>query len=199
MHRFTEPALLITLIAMTTLAAAAGLLMRHGFSARAEPWSGEAFIARHLRRLAIPAGARTSANPIPEAAEVIVEARAHFADHCATCHANNGSGETAIGRSLYPKAPDMREPLTQSLSDGELFYIIHNGIRFTGMPAWGAEDPKSDLDSWKLVHFIRRLPKLTAEEIDEMKNLNPKSVHEIEEENDIKRFLSGEEVQAHHH
>jgi hypothetical protein len=53
------------------------------------------------------------------------------------CHANNGSGETEIGRNLYPKAPDMRQTKTQSLSDGELYYIIRNGVPMTGMPAWG--------------------------------------------------------------
>ena len=51
----------------------------------------------------------------------------------------------------------MRRPETQSLSDGELFYIVHNGIRLTGMPAWGKDPPEKDEDSWKLVHFIRHL------------------------------------------
>jgi len=66
---------------------------------------------------------------------LIAEAKAHFADHCAICHANNGSGNTEIGRNLYPKAPDMRLPQTLNLTDGELYYTIHNGIRLTGMPA----------------------------------------------------------------
>jgi hypothetical protein len=59
------------------------------------------------------------------------EARAHFADHCAICHANNGNGQTPIGRNVYPKAPDLRASDTQTMSDGELFYVIRNGIRFT--------------------------------------------------------------------
>ena len=67
----------------------------------------------------------------------MTDARAHFADHCAICHANDGSGDTPIGRALWPKAPDMRLRETQDLSDGELFWIIENGIRFTGMPALG--------------------------------------------------------------
>ena len=63
---------------------------------------------------------------------MIAEGRDHFADHCATCHANDGSGNTEMGRGLYPKAPDMRLPATQNLSDAELFYIIENGVRLTG-------------------------------------------------------------------
>jgi mono/diheme cytochrome c family protein len=79
-------------------------------------------------------------------AEMREQGRNHWADHCATCHANNGSGETEIGRSLYPKAPDMRGPETQSLSDGELYYIIRNGVRMTGM---------FDYETWMLAAFIR--------------------------------------------
>ncbi len=165
-----------------------------GFSAKAEPHALEVIAARQFRRLAIPIEQRNKPNPIPLTAEVLKEGLAHFADHCATCHANDGSGQTPIGKNVYPKAPDLRLSDTQSLSDGELFFIIHNGIRFTGMPAWGSGDPEKDLDSWRLVHFIRHLPKLTAEEIEEMKTLNPKTKKELEEEAAFERFLKGEEA-----
>ncbi len=169
-------------------------VLRHGFSARDKPSAIEAFIARRVRRLAIPSGARNVRNPISATPEILADARAHFADHCATCHANNGSGATEIGRNFYPPVPDMREGWTQSLTDGELFYIIHNGIRFTGMPAWGPEDPSKDKGSWTLVHFIRHLPKLTAEELTEMKAMNPKSREEIEEEEEREKFLRGDDT-----
>jgi mono/diheme cytochrome c family protein len=113
---------------------------------------------------------------------------AHFADHFATCHGNDGSGKTQIGQNLYPKAPDMRLPDTQNLTDGEIYYIIHNGIRLTGMPAWGG--PGKDDDSWKLVVFIRRLPTLTPKELKEMGQFNPKSDSERAEEQDEERFLN---------
>ena len=131
--------------------------------------------------------------------------KAHFANHCALCHANDGSGRTEIGQNLYPKAPDMRLPGTQQLTDGELFSIIHNGIRLTGMPAWGNADEKADEDSWKLVHFIRRLKDLTPEEIKEMEGMNPKSPAELEEERADRQFLAGEDTPTtpstttHHH
>jgi len=129
--------------------------------------------------------------------EVIAEAMAHFADHCATCHANDGSGDTAIGKGLYPKPTDLRAAGTQDLTDGELFYIIHNGIRLTGMPAFGRSD--EDTDSWKLVHFIRHLPSITSEEVQKMKGMNPKSPQELEEEETMRRFLAGEDVQLPSH
>lgn len=174
-----------------------------GFSAKAEPNALEVLIARQLRQLAIPIENRRLRNPLPLTQELLQEARAHFADHCAGCHANNGSGQTAIGKNVYPKAPDLRLRDTQTMSDGELFFIIQNGIRFTGMPAFGTGDPAKDGGSWQLVHFIRHLPSLTEEELQEMKSLNPKTKKELEEEAMFELFLQGDDAagrtDSHHH
>jgi mono/diheme cytochrome c family protein len=166
---------------------------RTGFSAKAQPSALEIAMARQLRRLAIPGAQRDATNPVPASPAELARARAHFADHCATCHDNDGSGRTPIGRNVYPKAPDLREAATQSLSDGELFFIIHNGIRFTAMPAWGKGKPEEDRDSWGLVHFIRHLPKLTPDELAEMKSLNPTTPTQRTQEQEFERFLLGEE------
>jgi mono/diheme cytochrome c family protein len=194
---------LIMLLIVVGAATALWLFVQHGFSARDQPTALEAFVARRLRHLAVPRSARQATNPVPMTPAVMAEARAHFADHCALCHGNDGSGQTEIGKNLYPKAPDMRQDDTQSLSDGELFYIIHNGIRLTGMPAWGDGSPEDDQESWKLVHFIRHLPKISQEELAEMKTLNPKSPHELEEEQEEQKFLHGEDSPSspaqHHH
>lgn len=176
-----------------------------GFSAKADPHPLEIFVARQVRHLAIPLEQRNKVNPVPVTTEVLTDARAHFADHCATCHANDGSGKTSIGQNVYPKAPDLRLSDTQSMSDGEIFFIIHNGIRFTGMPAFGEGKPEEDLDSWKLVRFIRHLPTLTAAELEEMKGFNPKTKHQLEDEAMKTRFLQGDDSAAsemshgHHH
>jgi mono/diheme cytochrome c family protein len=87
--------------------------------------------------MAVPDSAKALTNPTPDSAEVLADARAHWADHCATCHANNGSGDTEMGKHLYPPALDMRAADTQAMTDGELFYIIQNRVRLTGMPASG--------------------------------------------------------------
>jgi mono/diheme cytochrome c family protein len=185
----------IVLVAFVLAGVAAALfvasVLRDGVSARREPTLAEAFVARRLRHLAIPARARDQLNPLPATPQTIADGRAHFADHCAACHANDGSGDTEIGRGLYPKAPDMRQAQTQSLSDGELFYIIKNGVRFTGMPAWGSDDPASERASWKLVHFIRHLADLIPAELREMQQLNPKSPAEAAEEREERDFLEG--------
>ena len=179
--------LLVSLFVIAIVASAilVMLVMRHGVSARTEPTATEAMIATSMRHFAIPLAARTMRNPIPLSAAAVAEGRDHFADHCANCHGNDGSGNTEMGTSLYPKAPDMRSAGTQKLSDGELFYIIKNGVRLTGMPAWG--DERDDADNWKLVHFIRRLPKISPQEIEQMKKMNPMSAEERENE----EFLKG--------
>lgn len=193
----------LTLLVIVLPLAAAGWFaydnFTAGFAAKdAKPGAIEIFGARLVRRLAIPTAQREARNPVIHTPAILAEARAHFADHCAACHANNGNGDTPIGKNVYPPAPDLRSPDTQGMSDGELFWAIHYGIRFTAMPAWGAGDPSKDLDSWKLVHFIRHLPSLTAAEVEEMRQLNPKSKHHAEDEAAADAFLSGGEAPHRH-
>ena len=179
-------------IALVTLVICVALLFRGGVSARTHPSRAEVALARQLRHWLVPAQAAVRVNPIKATEAVIQRARAHFADHCASCHSNDGSGRTNLGQGLYPRAPDMRLPATQRLSDGELFWIIENGIRLTGMPAWHAAGAEGE--SWGLVHFIRRLPKLTDEEVLEMEAHNPRSPEEWREREEEERFLRGDEV-----
>lgn len=194
----------VALLALIVIAGGVVLMGAHGFSAREQPGALERWIARRARSMALPVAAKAQTYPVVDSPEVLAEARAHWADHCATCHANNGSGDTEMGKHMYPPAPDIREADTQSLSDGELFYIIQNGIRLTGMPAWGSGSHHDIEDSWRLVRFIRHLPKLTAEEEAEMQKLNPKSPDELKEEQEEKEFLNGDQSHEqtpheHHH
>lgn len=170
-------------------AAAAALLLHDGVSASATPTKAEEFLARNARRLATPSNARAMVNPMQPTAENLRDASLHFADHCAICHGNDGSGKTMLGRGMYPKPPEMTLANTQNLSDGELFWIIEHGVRFTGMPAFG-EHGSAD-DSWKLVLFIRHLPQLTPEERMEMERNNPKGPDDRKEEQEENNFLEG--------
>jgi mono/diheme cytochrome c family protein len=195
------------LIVLVLVAVALGVgfliasILHNGLSARATPTAFEAMMARNARRLAIPASARATQNPVPPSADTLRDARLHFADHCATCHTNDGSGDSMIGKGLYPKPPDLRLPETQKLSDGELFWIIENGVRFTGMPAFSS--PGAQDESWKLVRFIRHLPQLSVEERIEMERYNPKGPDELQEEKEENDFLNGAtpapKAESHHH
>jgi mono/diheme cytochrome c family protein len=162
-----------------------------GVSARPEPSRLEAITARTVRSIAIRARVRGITNPVPVSDAVVKEGMEHFADHCAVCHGNDGRGDTEMGRGLYPRAPDMRVAETQNLSDAELFYIIENGVRLTGMPAWSTGTKEGETSSWHLVHFIRHLPKLSEEEIALMESLNPKSPEQVRQDIEAERFLQG--------
>jgi mono/diheme cytochrome c family protein len=173
-------------------------LLSQGIGTKRTPGPLETAVARRLRSYAIPAAARRQRNPVPAARQAIADGMHHFADHCATCHANDGSGHIEVGEGLSPPAPDMRREPTQGLSDGELFYIIENGVRFTGMPAWGTGTPDGEAASWRLVHFIRHLPRLTESEVEQMKALNPRSADEWRDEENIRHFLEGESAAPGH-
>lgn len=186
------------LAALLLAAAVAGAvvfvgMIRNGFSARERPSAVEAYLARRVRHWAVPAKSRRLENPFSGSPEAVAAGRVHFADHCALCHGNDGRGKTEIGQNLYPKAPDMQGSGTQSLSDGEILYIIQNGIRWTGMPAWGRDTAEDDNANWHLVAFIRHLPQITPKELEEMKALNPVSPMEMKEAEEEKQFLEGGE------
>ena len=196
--------ILIVLVLLIGVAIAAGAMILHnGLSARATPTALEAFFAQNAHRLSIPSNARGMHNPMPASEENLNHAREHFADHCSSCHGNDGGGDTMYGKGLYPKPPDLRQSRTQNLSDGELFWIIENGVRFTGMPAFGGA-PGSEDDSWRLVLFIRHLPQLQDQERVDMERMNPKGPDDRDEEKDEQDFLGGAPVQQkapakHHH
>ena len=193
---------LLAVIALFAVGAIyATVLVRRGFSARENPSWIEAFAAGIAKSLAVPAAYRLK-NPYAPTAENVREGEEHFTDHCAICHANDGSGDTLFGKGLYPKPPNMRDADTQNKSDGELYYTIENGVRLSGMPAFGPpsgsisgkDQPTGDAETWKLVLFIRHLPQITSEELEDMKKLNPKTEADRAEEQQEEEFLNGGEA-----
>jgi predicted CXXCH cytochrome family protein len=146
-----------TLIAVVLAGLAGGLLIIRGFRATAEPTAVETFVARTVRDLAIPRSAKSETNPQLLTPENLQAGRDRFLASCATCHGNDGNGRSSVGHSLYPRATDLTSARTQALTDGELHYIIENGVQLTGMPAWGHPHGELNDDSWKLVLYIRSL------------------------------------------
>ena len=164
----------LILFALAVAAAVYGLiLVRRGFSALATPSAIEEFAATTARKLAVPSAYRQLRNPIVPSTENIRGDMEHFAYHCAPCHSNEGGGHTVFGKGLYPKPPDLRAGGTQNKSDGELYYTIDNGVRLSGMPAFSGTHTAAQ--TWRLVLFIRHLPQITAEELNEMKGWDQKS------------------------
>ena len=161
----TWKAIILAIVVVATIAAIwATLLLRRGFRANAQPSAWEAVIARSVRDLAIPTAARRQKNPLQPTPANLQDGRNFFLARCELCHGQDGSGLTPVGGNLYPRVPDLRAAPTQSLSDGEIHYIIENGVQLTGMPAWGNPHQQGGDDGWKLVLFIRSLRPLTHQE-----------------------------------
>jgi len=196
MRRRTRTILAIVAVLIIAAVVAVAQTLRYGFSAHDRPTRMEAMMASVMRHYSAPADLRQAKNPVPLTPDVLAEARSHFADHCATCHGNDGKGKTEMGPRFYPKVPDMTLPATQSQADGELFATIENGIRLSGMPGWGEGTAESAYGSWTLVHFIRHLPKITSQELEEMKAMNPIPPMEMQEQKEEEEFLSGNDESA---
>jgi predicted CXXCH cytochrome family protein len=163
MKHWKNSLLLLSVVAILVLVSAI-LLIRRGFRATSEPSTFEKVFARNVRNFAIPARERNRKNPLEVNSKAVMEAREHFVARCSTCHGSDGRGQTQMGRGLYPRVPDLLSPQTQNLTDGEIHYIIENGVQLTGMPAWSSPHQETEDDSWKLVLFIRDLRPLTGDE-----------------------------------
>jgi mono/diheme cytochrome c family protein len=162
--RFLRDALLtVLLICLVAIGVAVAVARGGGLAANKEPGRVERTVAGRLVRLSIPSEADRQQNPFANDAGAWREAREHYADHCAICHGRDGKAASEVGGNMYPKASDLTGPDVQQRSDGALFYIIQNGIRWTGMPAWKSEH--SPDETWKLVAFIRKAPSLTEADL----------------------------------
>ena len=127
-------------------------------SARSEPPAIEVSIATWLLRASVPADDKARANPVGGDPADIAAGQTIFRQKCEVCHAYDGGGKTEIGAGQYPRPPALRSLNIMSLTDGELFYYIRNGIRNTGMPAWSMPDGQL----WQLVAYVRHLPTAAA-------------------------------------
>ena len=101
-------------------------------------------------------------NPVKATPENLSKALKHYREMCLTCHGAGSVDPSPIGEGLNPPAPDLSQPSVQSKTDGELFWLVQNGIRMTGMPAFGPTHKDQEL--WELVAFLRHLPELSSEE-----------------------------------
>src|SRR5262245_43820815 len=178
--RFMRDALITVLLLATIAVIGVVAVVRNGgLAANEEPNKLERSVAGQLVRLSMPAEAERATNPFAGDANAWRDAQDHYADHCATCHGPDGRGVTEIGQNMYPQVPDLTTSTVQGHSDGGLYYIIQNGVRWTGMPAWKVEH--SPEETWKLVSFIRKIPSLTPADIETEATQNEqKTGHEAE-------------------
>ncbi len=137
------------------IGATLGALLQ-GCAAGKHPSQQETSLANAAKDVTIPLQAGKMKNPLPETNEVVSQGQEVFLGSCAQCHGEDANGDTEIGRNMTPPAMDLSSAHVQHWSDAELFWIIQNGVRLTGMPAW--KSSISENDTWKLAHFIHNLP-----------------------------------------
>lgn len=136
------------------------IIWMSGCTANKKPSKVEATLANMAKDVVIPIEARSKKNPLPSNEQTLNEGRELYVQSCALCHGTDGHSRTNLGRGMYPPAMDLTSPHVQHWNDAELFWIIQNGVRLTGMPSW--KSSITETDSWKLVHFLHELPKLDA-------------------------------------
>jgi len=154
-------ALVVGLSLLVLAALSAAWVRWRGFRASDAPGAFESSLARSMRDFAIPRGEHRRSNPVARDPAALARGREAYLIRCAVCHGVDGRGATPIGANQYPRVPNLRSEPTQRLSDGDIHYIIENGVQLTGMPAMHSE---SSPESWNLVAFIRSLRLPTPQE-----------------------------------
>jgi predicted CXXCH cytochrome family protein len=149
-------------VAVFTLAGGAlyAYIVSGGLRATRKPSGAETRIAGWMVRVSVPESAKKLRNPLTTDVNGVDVAagRDLYKQKCEACHAYDGSGKTEAGSGLYPPPIDLRGSEINNATDGELFYFIRNGIRNTAMPGWQMPDQ----DTWRLVIYIRNLPKVAS-------------------------------------
>ena len=131
-----------------------------GCTANKPPSQGETSLANAAKDVTIPLEAGKMTNPLLETDEVVSQGHEVFLGSCAQCHGADARGDSDLGRNMAPPAMDLSSAHVQHWNDAELFWIIQNGVRLTGMPSW--KSSISDNDTWKLARFIHKVPQLDA-------------------------------------
>ena len=157
----------IALAGVVTVLVTFGVLWHEGFGSRPEPSNLEASIAMKAYDSSTPERYEKMQNPLSAHGVDLIEAGGHYEEHCAVCHGDDGSGKPKFHGIMYPRPTDLLSPDTQEMSDGELYWVIKNGVRWSGMPAFG-KPGESDEHAWKMVAYVRHLPKLNQMELQQV-------------------------------
>jgi mono/diheme cytochrome c family protein len=150
--------LLWVAVILLALVLAGGIMAsQFNLSALPEPGKTETAIATKAKHFLVRRASRAGVPPAASGTRAgIEEGDKLFGTDCAECHGNSGREPTDAGRWMYPRVADLGSADVQKYSDRELFWIVKNGIRLSGMPAFGRVE--SDEHIWNLVHFVRTLP-----------------------------------------
>lgn len=143
----------VVILAVIIIAAAYEVLHMN-ISALPEPGKIETAFATKAKDWYIGRAARHSVPMPPQSSTAMVSTgETLFGMGCANCHGQDGRKPTPIGQSMYPRVLDLSSPAVQTMSNRELFWVIKNGIRLSGMPGFGRI--QSDEQIWELTYYVR--------------------------------------------
>ena len=138
----------------------------YNVSARVPHWNITFWFLEKVRVQSISAHSRTTATLSSENPERINIGFRNYHAMCRICHGAPGYAQSQVAKGLYPKPPEHKSKNVQRWSDAELYWIVENGIKMTGMPAFGPTHSKDEF--WGVVTFLRRLPDLDPKEYQAM-------------------------------
>ena len=163
-------------------AGAAAIVFTGSFNTSAEdpPSKMERRLAEFALNKSVARRAPNRKNPLPATPETLRGGLAHFRENCVICHGAPGVDPGEIGQGLNPGAPDLTLPRVQARTDGQLYWLVDEGIRMTGMPAFGPTHGENEL--WQVVAFLRHLPEITEEEKAQLKGKRQEAEHHHQEE-----------------
>ena len=148
--------LMLAIVIVLIIIVGAYAAMHVNISALPEPGPFETSIATKAIDWYISQAASDSLPPAPtNDASSVSAGETLFGMGCATCHGQDGHKPTPIGKAMYPRVLDLGSPEVQEMSDRELFWVIKNGIRLSGMP--GFAKIESDEQIWELAYYVRSL------------------------------------------
>ena len=153
--------LLIIFVAVLLLVAAAGAVVWSGFydvSARLPHRRATLWFLETLRNRSISEHSKTVRVPLPTGRTLTEVGLRHYHPMCRLCHGAPGYPREEFAEGLYPSPPDLRSDEVQDWQDAALYWIVDNGLKMTGMPAFGVTHSKEEM--WGIVAFLRLLPKL---------------------------------------
>jgi mono/diheme cytochrome c family protein len=122
-----------------------------------EPGGKETALATRAKHQLVARASREGIPPRPKDRAVsAAQGDKVYAINCSLCHGEDGRATSPMGRWMYPRAADLSSPQTQSYSDEQLFWVVKNGIRLSGMP--GFAKLETDEHIWNMVDHLRTLP-----------------------------------------
>jgi mono/diheme cytochrome c family protein len=183
------------LVGLLLMAIAAGIVVWTGsvnVAATVPASKLEESLAQMALNRAVARRAPARKNPHALSPEILRDGLSHYRENCVGCHGAPGVDAAEYGQGLNPPAPDLTLPRVQKRPDGELYWIVSNGIRMTGMPAFSPTHKEEEV--WTIVAFLRHLSELSPEEEKQLQAAGEAAEHHHGEAGEGAPAASGQKV-----